>query len=145
MLFVLSILALAAGRALVPSAVIDGGAWTFALGAALGWLGLLLRWWSIGTLGRYFTTVVLTSDNQPVIETGPYRYLRHPSYAGLLLAFVGCGVMLGNWVGMVGSLAAIAVAILIRIRVEEAALAAALGDTYRAFARRRARLVPFVW
>ncbi|WP_238384870.1 methyltransferase family protein [Segeticoccus rhizosphaerae] len=65
----------------------------------VGWLGLLLRWWSFATLGRYFTTVVKTSADQVVVSRGPYRALRHPSYTGLLAAFLGCGLMLGNWVG----------------------------------------------
>ena len=87
----------------------------------------------------------MTSADQPVVATGPYRILRHPSYTGLLFAFVGCGLMVGNWVSAIGSVALVLTALVDRIRVEERALDAALGDRYRDFAARRARLVPYVW
>jgi len=139
------ILLLPIGRALAPGAVIGGGAWVFGLGAVIGWLGLLLRWWSFLSLGKYFTVVVKTSGDQPVVERGPYRVLRHPSYTGLLLAFAGCGVMLGNWVGTVGGVGLVLIALIYRLRLEERALSAALGERYRDFAASRARLIPYVW
>lgn len=143
--FLAGVLMLPLGRAIVPGAVIGGGAWVFAAGAVVGWCGLLLRWWSFATLGRYFTLVVKASGDQPVVDRGPYRYLRHPSYAGLMLAVAGCSVMLGNWVGAVASVVLVAAALVFRIGREERMLVAALGEPYRAFASTRARLVPFVW
>lgn len=133
------------GRAVVPGAVIAGGVWLFLAGVGVGWLGLLLRWWSFVTLGKYFTLVLMASADQPVVDRGPYRLLRHPSYTGLLLAFVGCGLMLANWVSAAGSVALVLVALLFRIRIEERALNAALGESYRDFADGRARLIPLVW
>jgi protein-S-isoprenylcysteine O-methyltransferase Ste14 len=118
-----------------------------AMGLSIGliWGGLGLRWWSFQTLGRYFTFQVMTSQDQPVIMTGPYRFVRHPSYTALLLILAGIGLSYGNWL----SLAALTVVPLLgfmnRIRVEEAALATALGDRYTTYARGRKRLVPFVW
>lgn len=144
-LFFGGILMLAFGVSVVPGALIPGGAVPFVAGTVLGWLGLLLRWWSFVALGRYFTTVLKTSPDQVVVERGPYRVLRHPSYSGLLLALLGCGLMLGNWVGLLGSLVLLLAAVVYRIRIEERALIATLGDAYRAFAKSRARLVPFVW
>jgi protein-S-isoprenylcysteine O-methyltransferase Ste14 len=144
-MFVAGILLFPIGRAFAPHAVIGGGVWTFVLGAVIAWLGLLLRWWSFVSLGAYFTVVVKTSADQPVIERGPYRVLRHPSYTGLLLAFAGIGVMLGNWVSTVGSVGLLLVAVIYRVRIEESALSAALGDRYREFAATRARLIPHVW
>jgi protein-S-isoprenylcysteine O-methyltransferase Ste14 len=139
------ILLLPIGRAVAPGAVIGGGAWLFALGVLVGWLGLLLRWWSFVSLGKYFTVVVKTSEDQPVVERGPYRILRHPSYTGLLLAFAGVGLMLGNWVSAVGAVGLVLIALIYRLRIEERALSAALGDRYREFAASRARLIPYVW
>lgn len=144
-MFFSGILLLPIGRALVPSAVIGGGVSLFALGVAIGWLGLLLRWWSFVSLGKYFTVVVKTSADQPVVERGPYRVLRHPSYTGLLLAFAGGGLMWGNWVGTVGSVGLVLIALVYRLRIEERALGAALGNRYREFAAGRARLIPYVW
>ena len=88
-LFFAGILLIPVGQAVAPGAVIGGGVWSFSAGVAIGWLGLLLRWWSFVALGKYFTVVVKTSEDQQVIDRGPYRVLRHPSYTGLRLAFVG--------------------------------------------------------
>jgi protein-S-isoprenylcysteine O-methyltransferase Ste14 len=144
-MFFAGILMLPVGRAVAPRAVIGGGVYVFALGAALGWLGLLLRWWSFVSLGRYFTVVVQTSEDQPVVERGPYRVLRHPSYTGLVLAFAGAGLMVGNWLGAVGAVVLVLTALIHRMRIEERALTATLGDRYREFTATRARLIPFVW
>ena len=109
------------------------------------WAGVGLRLWAFRALGRYFTFQVMTSADQPVVTTGPYRVLRHPSYTGILLILLGIGLTYRNWL----SLAALTIVPLFgfinRIHVEEAALASALGDRYVSFARGRKRLVPFVW
>jgi protein-S-isoprenylcysteine O-methyltransferase Ste14 len=144
-MFVGGILLLPIGRAFAPGAVIGGGVWIFALGVVIGWLGLLLRWWSFVSLGKYFTVVMKTSKDQPVVDRGPYRVLRHPSYTGLLLAFAGFGLMLGNWVSAVGAVGLVLIALIYRLRIEERAMSAALGDRYRDFAANRARLIPYVW
>ncbi|WP_319458903.1 isoprenylcysteine carboxylmethyltransferase family protein [Micromonospora sp. RTP1Z1] len=144
-MFFSAILLLPVGRAVAPGAVIAGGVWLFALGVVIGWLGLLLRWWSFASLGNYFTVVLKTSEDQPVVERGPYRVLRHPSYTGLLLAIAGGGLMLGNWVSAVGAAGLVLIALIYRLRIEERALSAALGDRYREFAAGRARLIPYVW
>jgi protein-S-isoprenylcysteine O-methyltransferase Ste14 len=143
--FFSGILLFPVGRAVAPDAVIGGGVWLFALGVVIGWLGLLLRWWSFVSLGKYFTVVVKTSEDQPVVERGPYRVLRHPSYTGLLLAFAGGGLMLGNWISAVGAVSVVLIALIYRLRIEERALNAALGDRYREFAAGRARLIPYLW
>ncbi len=142
--FFAGILLLPICRKVVPGAVI-GGAGVFVLGAVVGWLGLLLRWWSFATLGRYFTTVVKASPDQPVVDRGPYRWLRHPSYTGLLLVFLGCGLMLGNWVGAAASVVIVLAALVYRLRREERAMVAAVGESYSRFASSRARLVPYLW
>ena len=144
-MFLGGILLIPIGRAVAPDAVIGGGVWSFSLGVLIGWCGLLLRWWCFVTLGTYFTVVLKTTEDQPVVQRGPYRVLRHPSYTGLLLAVVGCGLMVGNWVSTAGSVALVVTALVYRIRIEERALNAALGDRYRSFAASRARLVPFLW
>ncbi|MDN3357867.1 isoprenylcysteine carboxylmethyltransferase family protein [Actinomadura sp. DC4] len=144
-LFFAGILLLPLGRAVAPTAVIGGGVFLFGLGVAVGWLGLLLRWWSFASLGKYFTVVLETSEDQPVVTRGPYRVLRHPSYTGLLLAFAGAGLMVGNWLSAAGAVVLVLIALIHRLRIEEHALTAALGDRYREFAAGRARLLPHVW
>jgi protein-S-isoprenylcysteine O-methyltransferase Ste14 len=143
-IFFAGILMLPIGQALVPEAVLDG-AGVFVLGAAVGWFGLGLRWWSFATLGKYFTTVVKTSTDQVVVERGPYRVLKHPSYTGLLAALLGCGLMLGNWVGTATSFVLILIGLIYRLLREEQTMVDTLGDAYRDFAKNRARLIPFVW
>jgi protein-S-isoprenylcysteine O-methyltransferase Ste14 len=140
-----SVLMLPLGRAVAPGIAMGGGVWPFALGGVLAWLGLLLRWSSFVSLGKYFTVVLKTSEDQPVVQRGPYRFLRHPSYTGLLLVFAGLGLMLGNWVSAVGAVGLVLIALAYRIRVEERALIAAVGDRYQEFAASRARLIPYVW
>lgn len=129
----------------VPAAAIRPPAAVFAAGLVILVAGLVLRGWSFLTLGRYFTHTVMVSSDQPVISTGPYRLLRHPSYAGLVLALAGIGLTAANWASLAGVTLLPLGPLLWRIRVEENALGATLGDRYRAYASRRKRLVPFVW
>jgi protein-S-isoprenylcysteine O-methyltransferase Ste14 len=143
--FVTGILTLPLAEAVVPGALVPWPSAAVAVGLAVAWLGLLLRWWSFRTLGGYFTLVLLTSPDQAVVDRGPYRVLRHPSYTGLLMVVLGCALMVGNWVGVVVCSAWVGAAMVYRIRVEERALTEALGAAYREFAATRARLVPFVW
>jgi len=115
------------------------------VGIAVFAAGEALRVWSKVQLGRYFTYTVQTSSDQPVITSGPYRILRHPSYTGLLLIVIGIGLLWGNWLGL-GVLTVLAfVGVAYRISVEERALVADLGDRYRAYAEHHKRLIPFVW
>jgi protein-S-isoprenylcysteine O-methyltransferase Ste14 len=107
--------------------------------------GEAMRLWAKHALGRYFTYTVQTSSDQPVVTTGPYRFVRHPSYTGLLLMGIGAGLAYGNWLGVGVLTAAMLCGIVYRISVEERALLADLGDRYRAFAEHRKRLIPFVW
>jgi protein-S-isoprenylcysteine O-methyltransferase Ste14 len=115
------------------------------LGEVLCVLGIALRAWSIRTLGAYFTTTVRTTPDQPVVTGGPYRWVRHPSYTALLMFLAGAGFVVGNWVGLGAVVAGSTAGLAYRIRVEEAALVAAVGEPYRAFAATRRRLVPGVW
>lgn len=115
------------------------------LAVALFAAGLALRWYAILYLGRYFTVDVAIAADHRVVDTGPYRYLRHPSYAGALLAFFGYGLSLANWLSLLLLTLPIALMFGRRITIEEAALSAALGAAYRDYAARTRRLIPFVW
>jgi protein-S-isoprenylcysteine O-methyltransferase Ste14 len=130
----------------VPSFALPGPAWwPFVVGLALLWGGLALRWWAVLELGRFFQVTVVVQDDHRVVETGPYRVLRHPSYTGLLLIFVGVGFTLGNWLSVAACLVFPFLGVLRRIRVEEAVLTRELGEPYRAYSARTRRLVPRVW
>jgi protein-S-isoprenylcysteine O-methyltransferase Ste14 len=88
---------------------------------------------------------IVTSTDQPAITTGPYRFVRHPSYLGLILILTGIGIILGNWLSIAALAIIPPIAFGYRIHVEERALSAALGDRYTSYAAQRKRLVPFVW
>jgi len=130
---------------MVPAAAIRPAAAAFAVGMVVLLAGLVLRGWSFKTLGQYFTHTVMVSSDQPVVSTGPYRVLRHPSYAGIILACLGAGLASGNWAGLAGLMLLILMFLLWRIHVEEKALMATLGDRYRVYAAQHKRLVPLIW
>jgi protein-S-isoprenylcysteine O-methyltransferase Ste14 len=128
-----------------PSAAIRPAPVVFAVGVVVLLAGLVLRGWSFKSLGQYFTHTVMVSSDQPVIVTGPYRVLRHPSYAGILLAVIGVGLASANWADLLCGLFLVLTPLLWRIHVEEKALKATVGDRYRAYAAQHKRLVPLVW
>ena len=128
-----------------PAAAIRPAAVAFAAGMVVLLAGLVLRGWSFKALGQYFTHTVMVSSDQPVIASGPYRVLRHPSYTGIILAAIGIGLASANCADLAGLLLLTLTALLWRIRIEEAALMTTLGDRYRAYAAQHKRLVPLVW
>jgi protein-S-isoprenylcysteine O-methyltransferase Ste14 len=110
------------------------------------WLcGTIFRWYSISALGRFFTYDVAVSSDQPVVQKGPYRWLRHPSYLGSLLAVMGYGITLTNWLAILLPALCLGTAYAYRIRVEEQALLQGLGSPYREYMKRTWRLIPFVF
>jgi protein-S-isoprenylcysteine O-methyltransferase Ste14 len=130
---------------IAPAAAIGHGAAAFAVGMVLLVAGIALRVWSFQVLGQYFTFTVKVSPDQPVVTRGPYRVLRHPGYAGGLLAIAAVGLLNGNWVGLAAVVLPWLALIVWRIHVEENALLTALGGRYRAYAAHHKRLVPLVW
>jgi protein-S-isoprenylcysteine O-methyltransferase Ste14 len=130
---------------LPQAAIRSGRVPVFFVGIGMMFAGMALRLYSISLLGRYFTFEVAVHTDQPVIEIGPYRYIRHPSYAGALITITGLGLSLGNWAGLIALLGCMVVAYGYRIPIEESALVAALGEPYRKYIRRTRRLIPFVY
>ena len=114
-------------------------------GLLVMWLGLATRLWAIVTLGKEFRTTVEANPGQPVISSGPYARVRHPSYTGLLLIVLGVGLASGSWVSLAICALVPLPALLLRIRVEEAELERVLGDSYVEYERRTKRLMPGVW
>lgn len=118
----------------------------FALvGVVLFVIGIALRWWAIITLGRFFTVDVQIARDHELVERGPFRIVRHPSYTGVLLAFVGYVLTLGNWAAAVIIMVPIFLAFVRRMNVEERALAESLGQSYVSYMSRTKRLLPFVY
>lgn len=117
----------------------------YAIGCVLMAVGLVFRWWAIRVLDRYFTVDVAIRPDHQLVQTGPYRVLRHPSYTGALLTFYGFGLALGNVWALLLIVVVVTSAFAWRIRVEERALTTAFPDAYPDYMRKTKRLLPFVW
>jgi protein-S-isoprenylcysteine O-methyltransferase len=127
----------------VPGTDLPGSDWVWViLGVLVMLAGFTLRVGSIVVLGRFFRRDVTVEVAQRVVRRGPYGYVRHPAYAGNLLVALGFGLALANWLSIAARVVLPYLALLPRIRVEEAALENALGEPYRAYEADTARLVP---
>jgi protein-S-isoprenylcysteine O-methyltransferase len=116
-----------------------------AVGAVVMLFGVALRWYAIRVLGRFFTRNVAIREDHEIIRAGPYRYVRHPSYSGYLMAALGLGIALDNWLALGALLFANAAVFGYRIRVEEAVLVGVFGQDYVAYQRTTRRLIPLIY
>ncbi len=107
--------------------------------------GLVLRWWAIISLGKFFTVDVAIASDHKLVVRGPYHWMRHPSYSGMLLAFLALAVTFENWLSIVTILLPISIALAYRIYIEEIALEATFGTAYHRYAETTKRLVPGVF
>ena len=96
-------------------------------------------------LGRFFQLVLVVQEQHAVVRSGPYRLLRHPSYAGLVLTCTGLGIALGRWESLAFLSVLPTAAVVHRITVEERMLVAGVGDEYAQYRRGTWRLLPGVW
>ena len=108
-------------------------------------LGFLLRHWSIFVLGKYFRTTVELQQDHKIVRAGPYRYIRHPSYSGMLLFCIGYGLVAQNWFSLAAAVVLPTVALLHRITIEEAAMLQGLGTEYQQYQQETKRLIPAIW
>ena len=104
-----------------------------------------IRWTAILNLGRSFSANVAIQEEQKVHRAGLYRFVRHPSYLGLLIIFFAVGVHSRNWAGLTIAVVPPLAALMYRIHVEEAALNEAFGAEYAEYSRETKRLVPGVY
>lgn len=115
------------------------------LGLALCAVGLGVRYAAIFRLGRLFTWRVVILEDHALHTQGLFGLVRHPSYAGGIVAMIGAALAFGSWGAMVFFVCTHVPVVIQRIRVEERVLASTFGDAWRHYADRTARLVPFVW
>ncbi len=132
--------------AAVPAADIRPGMPVQVGGVALILAGTALRERAFRALGDWYVSFAVTvSADQPLVSTGPYRLLRHPGHAGMLLACVGVGALTANVVVLVAQAMLSLAFVLWWTRVEENAMLAALGSRYRGYAASRKRFMPLLW
>jgi protein-S-isoprenylcysteine O-methyltransferase Ste14 len=122
-----------------------GAVYVEAMGLVLLVAGTALRRAAIKELWRYFTVNVSILEGQRVIRRGLYRHVRHPSYTGLLLRYLGLGLAFANWLSAALIFLPLLCATVYRIRVEEDALTRHFGEEYRDYCRATRRLIPGVY
>ena len=122
-----------------------GLVWPVAAGLVLIASGIVLRIWSIATLGRFFQYQIKVQPGHRVVTAGPYRYVRHPSYSGIALVLIGIALACDDVLSLVAVVILGGVGLAVRIRAEERQLTQALGADYEHFAAEHKRLVPGVW
>jgi protein-S-isoprenylcysteine O-methyltransferase Ste14 len=105
--------------------------------------GVCYRLWAIWTLGQFYSHRVRTLSQHRIVSSGPYRFTRHPAYAGMIILNAGVVIYFLNWVTLSVFLFALVPAIVLRIVIEERVLFGIEG--YSDFAKRRKRLFPWVW
>jgi Putative protein-S-isoprenylcysteine methyltransferase len=116
----------------------------FVVGVLLMFLGSMLRRYCWRTLGEYFTGDVSVKPDQPIISSGPYRLVRHPSYTAGMMMYIGIGFALGSWLSLALITISTVATYSYRVVVEERVLLDALGEPYDAFLKGRKRFIPYI-
>jgi protein-S-isoprenylcysteine O-methyltransferase Ste14 len=113
------------------------------------WLGLVvmiagagLRQWALIHLGRFFSRTVQIETTHKIITSGPYQWIRHPAYTGMILIYMGISMALGTWLGTLTSFIVVTAGLLYRIRVEEKVLLETFNGAYQTYQQQTWRLFP---
>jgi protein-S-isoprenylcysteine O-methyltransferase Ste14 len=117
----------------------------FAIGMGLIVLGLMIRIHSILTLKQYFTYSVAKVENHKIIETGLYKFIRHPGYLGQLIIFTGISAAISNWLSILVMMIPVTLGYLYRIKVEEKFMIEQLGEGYLHYQERTKRIIPMIY
>jgi len=123
---------------ILPRSLVD-----FWLGAALLAAGLGFSIWARLFLGRNWSGTVTLKQGHELIQDGPYRFVRHPIYTGILTGFLGTAIALGQWRGLL-AIALVVVAFLRKLSIEERWMLEVFGDRYAEYRRRVRALIPFI-
>ncbi|MCX6137820.1 MAG: isoprenylcysteine carboxylmethyltransferase family protein [Ignavibacteriales bacterium] len=104
--------------------------------------GFIVRWISIITLGRMFTVNVAIQEKHHLVQSGMYKYVRHPSYTGMLIEFLGLSVYFGTWICLAVVMVPITIALLYRIHCEEMVLAKEFGKQFEEYKAHTKAILP---
>jgi len=144
--YLIAILLLAIPRIPLPWLYVQvspSGFWPFWLGAAVTVAGLLFAVWAREHLGRNWSRSVTIKADHELIATGPYAVVRHPIYTGTLAGFLGMAIAVSQVRGFL-AFALIFLALWVKLRMEEKWMRSQFGETYAAYARKTAALVPYL-
>ena len=116
----------------------------------LQWVGVVLfiaaaAWliWMFVSLGRNLTNTVVTRRNATFVTHGPYKYVRHPMYSGLLVGGLSLALVLGSWLLALVTITTFTL-LAIRTRTEERYLIERFGDVYRVYIKKVGRFLPYI-
>ncbi|MFK2902661.1 isoprenylcysteine carboxylmethyltransferase family protein [Dyella ginsengisoli] len=128
---------------LLRARFVPSNQWLPLLGVLLLWAGVAFAIWARATLGRNWSAVVQVKRDHELIERGPYRWVRHPIYTGLLMAYLGTTFALGEWRGLLGT-AIVGVSFWFKLKLEERWMREQFGARYEDYMRRVKALLPRV-
>lgn len=117
----------------------------FGIGMILVAVGLVIRVYSFLALRQYFTYSVSKVENHQIIQTGLYRFIRHPGYLGQLIIFAGISISLSNWLSIMTMMIPVISGYLNRINIEERFMAEQMGEEYLNYRARTKRLIPLIY
>jgi protein-S-isoprenylcysteine O-methyltransferase Ste14 len=121
------------------------GPWISIAGIVFIIIGMVIRWIAVFTLKKYFTVDIAVQKGQQICTDGIYKYIRHPSYLGSILSFIGLGLSFSNWISVMVIIFPIGIAFYYRINVEEKALSDAFKSEYDSYRARSKMLIPFIF
>jgi protein-S-isoprenylcysteine O-methyltransferase Ste14 len=121
------------------------GDWLTWVGVAIMISGVVFRRYVISFLGKFFTATVQIHKDHQLIKAGPYRYIRHPSYLGILILALGNGIALANWISLLLCIVLPAIGIMQRIKVEEKELYYHFGEQYQNYRKSTWRIIPHIY
>ena len=119
---------------------------TIYLGILISLIGFILRIYAVNYLGKNFTLAVQTTDNQQLIDHGPYAIVRNPAYTGSILSILGLSITSLNPITIIICFLLLLAGYSIRLRIEEDALHNHFGKNYEAYCQKvRYRIFPYIW
>ena len=121
------------------------GGWLTWVGVAVMICGIIFRQYVIAVLGKFFTAKVHIQTDHELIKAGPYCYIRHPSYLGILIIVMGLGIALANWISLLLCIILPLIGIMRRIRVEEKELEQHFGKQYQDYRKGTWAVIPYIY
>ena len=119
--------------------------WISTLGVVLVTLGIVVFIWARRALRTNYSGHLSTKIGQTLVQSGPYRFIRHPAYAGYLLMAMGISLGYFSLAGLISVLVVLIPSLIFRMAVEEKLLIAHFGDAYHLYMRKTKRLIPGIW
>ncbi|HTX79244.1 MAG TPA: isoprenylcysteine carboxylmethyltransferase family protein [Longilinea sp.] len=120
-------------------------AWVGWIGLVIALGGMALRAWANRVLGAFYTRTLRVTEDQTVVQNGPYRFIRHPGYLGVILMWVGAGLAAINWIVVILIIVIMSLAYHYRIQTEEAMLVQSLGQPYAEYKAHTWKLIPYIY